>query len=386
MRGSRHHVALLIETSNSYAREVLHGIREWMRRHERWSVRLSEQGRGAEVPRWIETWRGDGIIARVESGAIAEALRATKLPVVDVSAALETPVFPRVATDSRAVTELAAEHLLRRGFRHFGYCGAAQFQWSVRRAEFFQAALARTGYGCDVFDPAGSRGRRRAADSEVAAIARWLETLPKPAGVLACYDLRGQEVLEACRLSGLRVPDEVAVIGVHNDELLCDLCEPPLSSVMPNARRAGQVAAELLARLMAGKAVAAEDRLIAPVGVAARQSTDVVAVPDEKVAAAVRFVRDNLGRNIAVRDVLRAVPVSRTLLERKFKECLGCTPHEHIARARLERAKTLLATTDLSIAEIAERLGMEHPEYLSVAFRRETGMPPGKYRARHRAG
>ena len=192
-------------------------------------------------------------------------------------------------------------------------------------------------------------------------------------------------MLEACQFAGLAVPDAVAVLGVHNDELLCDLCDPPLTSVIPNARRAGYVAAGLLSEMMNRRRVPVEDHLVEPIGVAARQSTDVVAVRDEKVAAAIRFIREHAQANIVVGDVLRALPMSRTLLERKFKESLGCTPHEHIQNTRMERVKTYLATTTLPIAAIADRMGFEHVEYLSVAFRRATGLSPRDYRTRHRS-
>lgn len=383
MRRRRRKVALLVETSNTYARDLLHGMRAWMREHEAWTIRFSEQGRGADSPAWLRDWDGDGIIARVENAAIAAALHSTGLPVIDVSAALPELRFPRVSTDSEAVTRFAVEHLTERGLRHFGYCGDARFLWSQRRAEFFAAQLRSRGHACSIFE--GRAGRTRATvEAEVRAIAAWLGALPKPAGVLACYDIRGQQVLEACQLAGLSVPDDVAVMGVHNDELLCDLCDPPLTSVIPNARRAGYVAASLLARLMSGKRVALETHVVEPLGVAARQSTDLVAVDDPKVSAAVRFIREQTPRPITVRDVLRAVPMARTLLERKFRRYLGCTVHERIERSRLEFVKTLLLETDLSVGAIAERAGFEHPEYMSVAFRRWSGLPPRAFRARHR--
>lgn len=382
----RRQVALIVETSNTYSRDVLHGLRSWMREHEAWAIRLSEQGRGAAVPAWLTGWRGDGIIARVENETIAAALKATRLPVVDVSAALPQPVFPRVVTDSAAVTKLAAEHLTGRGFKRFAYCGDPRFHWSTQRAGYFVTQLRQAGFGCEVFAPAAARAGPGAVEGEVRDIARWLQRLPKPVGVLACYDIRGQQVLEACRFAGLSVPDEVAVMGVHNDDVLCDLCDPPLTSVIPNARRAGYVAAGLLADMMNRKRVPVAVHAIEPIGVAARQSTDVVAVSDPKLSAAVRFIRDRAAANIGVADVLRAVPMARTLLERKFKQLLGCTPHEHIARTRLELVRNLLVTTTLAVGEIAERSGFEHAEYLSVAFRRATGLTPSEFRAQHRDG
>lgn len=382
----RRRVALLVETSNAYGRELLHGVRAWGREQHAWSMRLSEHGRGAGVPPWLEGWRGDGIVARVDDGRIAAALRRTGVPVVDVSAALATPVFPRVVTDSEAATRLAAEHLQARGFRHFGYCGDARFRWSAQRGTFFGRQVRSLGGTISHFEQSASGAGQAGGEAEFTAMVAWLRALPKPAGVLACYDVRGQQVLEACHEAGLAVPDEVAVIGVHNDELLCDLCDPPLSSVIPDARRAGYEAAALLDRLMSGAKVPVATRLIEPVGVAERQSTDVVAVADPRVSSAVRFIRERAVTGIDVSDVLRAVPMSRTLLERKFKQLLGHTPHEHIQRVRLERAKALLATTKLPVAAVAERVGIEHAEYLSVAFRRATGMSPREYRVRHRAG
>jgi LacI family transcriptional regulator len=198
---------------------------------------------------------------------------------------------------------------------------------------------------------------------------------------MACYDIRASQVLEACRRLGVEVPDEVAVIGVHNDELLCDLCDPPLSSVIPNARRAGYEAAALLQRMMNGERVGARNVYIRPIGVATRQSTDVVAVNDRRVSSAVRFVREHACENITVKDVLRAVPVSRSWLERRFKHHFGRTPHDQILRVRMARVRAMLATTDLPLAQIAERTGFEHVEYLSVAFKRVTGLSPSRYRA-----
>jgi LacI family transcriptional regulator len=375
-------VALLIETSNSYARELLQGIRSYLGEHPRWAIHWFEHGRGEAALAWLRHWHGDGIIARVENRRIAAAIRATGLPAVDVSAALTGVEFPRVATDTRATARLAADHLRERGLVHFGYCGDDRFHWSRLRGRHFAEYLAAAGFACGAFG-SSRRTRARGAGDELHELADWVRGLPKPAGILAGYDACGRQVLEACRRAGVAVPDDVAVIGVHNDELLCELCDPPLSSVVPDARRAGYEAAALLARLMAGKAVPVGVRAVEPIGVVTRQSTDVVAVHDPAVAAAVRLIRDRACDGITVADVLRAVPVSRSLLERRFKELLGSTLHEQIVRVRLARVRALLATTDLALPQIAERTGFRHAEYLSVAFKRATGVSPTTYRARH---
>jgi LacI family transcriptional regulator len=305
-------VALLIETSNRYGRDLLYGVRDWMREGERWAIRFTEQGRRAPLPTWLKDWQGDGIIARVDSPQIAAALRRTRLPVVDVSAERFSSEFSRVSIDNGAVARLAAEHLAAKGFLDFAYCGDRRFLWSRQRGVEFRRCLAEQGRRCvDFGEPAGTA--KPGSDAEIRAIARWLKGLPKPVGVFACYDGRALQVLEACQVLGLQVPDQVAVLGVDNDELVCELANPPLSSVQPNARRSGYEAAALLARLMGGeKKAVAPTHQVQPVRVVERQSTDVVAVEDAKVAAAMKFIRQHACEGVDVGDVLRAVPMART--------------------------------------------------------------------------
>jgi len=203
---------------------------------------------------------------------------------------------------------------------------------------------------------------------------------------MACYDLRGQQLLDACRRCAIAVPDEIAVIGVDNDELLCELSDPPLTSLIPNTHRTGYDAAALLDELMSGKRPPAQAHLVPPVGVATRQSTDVVAIEDRSVAMAMRHIREHACDGINVKDVLRAAPQSRRRLESAFRRLFGRTPHEEILRLQLDRAKHLLVATDLPLSEIAERAGFAHVEYLSVVFKKQFGVPPSRYRARNRPG
>ena len=372
----RRKVALLIETSNAYARGLLQGIVSYIREHEPWSFYLMELGRGDDPPAWIARWDGDGIIARIESKAIAKAVLRCGRPVVDVSAGRHIPSIPWVETDDLAIARLAVDHFLERGFRHFAYCGDDRFHWSRWRSDHFNRLLDEVGYSCHTFVPTSRR-----ADRQVAAIAQWLADIPKPVGVFACYDIRGQQVLDACRNESLAVPDEVAVLGVDNDELLCELSSPALSSVIPDSHRSGYEAAALLSRMMQGGPREALELRMAPLGIRLRLSTDVLAVDDPLVVQAVRYIREHACTPIDVKDVLRIVPLSRKVLEARFKRLLSHTVHDEILRVRLDRVKQLLADTDLKLAEIANRAGFEHTEYLSVAFKRETGSTPGNFRA-----
>jgi LacI family transcriptional regulator len=379
-RSRRPDVALLIETSNAYARGILRGIRSYIREHRSWSIYVGEQRRGEPAPHWLKRWHGDGIIARIETAAIAKAVVASRIPAIDVSAARHVPNLLYVETDDAGIARLAADHLLERGFRHFGYCGDPRFNWSMWREEHFHQRITRAGFDCHVYRP--SRNRRGTApwDRERAALGAWIRALPKPAGVMACYDIRGREVLDVCRQLGISVPDEIALIGVDNDELICDLPDPPLSSVIPDTRRTGYEAARLLDLLMAGQSELPLAHLIPPLGIAVRSSTDVLATDDADVSAAVRFIRTHAREGIKVEDVLRAVPLSRRILEARFEKLLGRTPHEEITRVQVERVKELLAETDLRLSVVAHRAGYKHVEYMSVVFKRETGLPPSQYR------
>ena len=341
-------VTLLVETSNAYARELLHGVRAWLREHGPWSIWLAEAGRGAAPPSWLRDWKGDGIIARIETPALARAVAAAKLPTVDVSAARQLPDVPWLETDDRAIARAAADHLRERGFQSFGYYGDARFNWSRWRGEAFAAQVAEHGQAllCSVFVEPTLRRGSSPPDGEA---------------------------------------DEVAVVGVDNDELLCDLADPPLSSVIPDVRRTGYEAAALLARLMRGDKIRGEGRLFAPLGVATRQSTDVVAVEDKNISAAVRYIREHACEGISVADVLKVAPLSRRVLETRFQKLLGRSPHAQILGVKLERVKRLLGETDLSLSAIADRTGFAHVEYLSVAFKRNVGVTASEYRAGKRS-
>ena len=374
----QHRVALLIESSNAYGRGLLHGVVAYVREHRPWSFHFVEQGRGDAPPEWLADWDGDGIIARIENKRIAKAIAASGLPTVDISAARLIPTLPWVETNDEAIAKMVAEHLLERGFRHFGFCGDARFNWSQWRGRHFSEAIRKAGFECAVHQPRETRQVR--VEAQIAGIGAWLRTLPKPVGIMACYDIRAQQVLASCRGQGLAVPDEAAVVGVDNDELLCDLCSPPLSSVLPNHQKAGYEAARLLDRMMSGLKVAPAAHLIEPVRLAIRQSSDVLAVHDADVAKAMHLIRTHACDGIDVSDILKGVPVSRRVLESRFKNLLGITPHQEILRVKLNRVKQLLVDTNLSLLEIARRTGFAHVEYLSVSFKRETGKTPRRYR------
>jgi LacI family transcriptional regulator len=377
-------VALLIETSNDYARGLLHGIVAYMREHRPWSTYLAEHRRGDQPPEWLKSWKGDGIIARIENRKIASAVIATGLPVVDVSAANLVPSVPWVETDDRAIGRAAYEHLVERGFKNLAYCGNSRYNWSKWREDAFAECVRASGREVRTFDVNEDSSDEPDWSHQLKRLAQWIRHLPRPVGIMACFDLVGRQVLEACRQAEIPVPDEVAVVGVDNDELICELAYPPMSSVAPDTHRTGYMAARILDDLMSGKKNVSRDNRIEPIGVIVRESSDVLAIEDGDVTAAVRFIREHACSGIDVGDVMQHVSLSRRVLEARFKKLIGRTPHEEIDRVQLNRVKELLRETDLPLTEIARRSGYEHVEYLSVVFKKKFGVPPSEFRAKSR--
>ncbi|GAB5562441.1 MAG: DNA-binding transcriptional regulator [Synoicihabitans sp.] len=370
-------VALIVETSNAYARNLLQGIVHYGREHAPWSLFLVEQSRGQSAPEWVANWQGDGIIARIENQQVADAVLASGLPAVDLSAGRFAPSLPFIETDDQQIARLAFDHLAERGFTHFAFCGDERFNWSRERGKAFKK-LVRGRRG--VMHPLPADLQDEDVSRQISLLEKWVTALPKPIGVFACYDIRGQQLLDACRNCSIAVPEEVAVIGVDDDDLLCQLAYPPLSSVQPNARLTGYEAAALLAEMMDGESREGVEKRIPPIDVTARQSTDILAIDDGLVVRAMRYIREHACDPITVRDLLGVVSVSRRILEQRFERAVGHSPHAEIVATRINRVKQLLLETDLSLETIAARTGFEHPEYLTVMFKREVGEPPGRFR------
>jgi LacI family transcriptional regulator len=378
-------VAVVIEASNAYARGLLAGIHRHVREHEPWTVFLPEHGRGKPPLESLAKWVGDGVIARIETKATAEAIeklrRQLGIPVIDVSAARLVADLPYVETDDAMIATVAADHFFERDFRHFAFLGDDRFRWSDNRCRAFVEVVTAKGHDVDVFS---HRRRKTPPADDDEAVEAWLARLPKPVALLACYDIRGRQAIDACRRAGIAVPDEVAVLGVDDDEVLCGLASPPLSSVMPDAIGAGRLAAELLDQLMRGGQLKRSEWLLPPLGIIARQSTDVLAIDDPLVVAAIRQIRAHACDGIKVTDVARALKTTRRVLENRFTKRVGHTPHEEIARVQFRRVEQLLLETELSLAGVAARAGFKHTEYMTVAFTKRHGMPPSRWRQERR--
>jgi LacI family transcriptional regulator len=377
-------VILWIETSGIYGRAMLAGVAKYSRLHGPWSfyrkppVYINHSSQKDAIKR-IKQFDPDGIIVRQTEEI--EPLFELDLPII-ISPWNKELVkrYPYIIGNCPEITKMAAEHLIDRGFINFAYCGFEGLPFSKRRAEGFTHYLESLGFHPHIYE-SPHRKQARFWVREKPYLTNWLKSLPKPIGVMACNDDRGQDVLEACADASIQVPDAVAVIAVGNDPTICEFSNPPLSSVVTDGERAGYEAAAMLDRLMSGKEEMNNQRiLVQPKYVVTRHSTDVLAIEDRYLANALRFIRQNAKSYIQVSDVVEAVFLSRRMLEKKFRQTLGHSIHKEICRKRIEQIKMILIETDKPVYEIAAILGFGTADSISRFFTRETGVSPLAFR------
>jgi LacI family transcriptional regulator len=375
------HVALIIESQVVPRRNMLTGVARYIQEHEPWSIYLKPFGVEKSLERWLSDWRGDGIIAAVNDPN-SYVVTGRGIPVVDVVGVLRREDVPLVRTNDRSVGRLGAEHLLERGFRHFGFIEYADLEWSINRRIGFKQSCEERGCTVDVHVlplPAGEGGPRE-YEIQQAGLADWLRRLPKPVGVMATNDLTGQRILEVCLRLGIEVPDQVAVVGADNDEPMCRIAMPALSSVIINDHMRGYEAASLLDKLMKREPTPKETVFVEPAGVVGRASTDIMAIDDDVVVTAMRFLREHACDGIGVDQIVREVPVSRSVLERRFRKVVGRSMNQELVRVRINRAVELLTETSLELKVIASRAGFGTQAYMNAVFQAKVGRTPGSFR------
>jgi LacI family transcriptional regulator len=385
-------VILLIESSRAYGRGCLQGIAAYVRLRGPWSCIHLERGLAEGVPAWMERLPADGVIARIENAALVKFLQHRRLPTVDLRGRFNIPGFATFDSDHGAIVRLAVDHFLGRGFRHIAFCGFAGLDFSDRRRDALILRLAKHQLVpliyevTDISHGASTVTLESAGSRHLKELATWLKRLPKPVGILACNDNRGRQVLDACAAAGLAVPEQVAVVGVDNDEVLCDLADPPLSSIQPDAVRIGFEGAAALDRMIrSGKPAPRRVRSISPRQLVVRRSSDVLAVDDPVVSAALKIIHREACAGLNVEKLLDQMTISRATLERRFERFLGRSPKDEILRLRLSRVSELLSDSEDTLAQIADATGFCSVAHLSVAFKHATSLSPGEFRRRHQS-
>lgn len=365
----------MIDALNGYGHKILDGISRYARQKSGWRIAFFDR-ESADLARLVKTWKGDAIICTAIDSRFTEAAKDQTIPVVNVTGRVKSPDMIHVIGDSYAAGKMAAQYLLGRGFQNFAMADrkdTAPFS-DGRRSGFIETVQAAG------FKPA----HFVVCTKEEAKLDRWLQKLPRPFAIAATGDRQASMVIEACWRLGIRVPEEVAVLGIGNYEQLCELSSPTLSSVDLDMERRGYEAAKLLDGILKGAKPPRAPVLIPPAHVVERQSTDTYAFDDLNVVAALQFIRENAARTIHVTDVVEATTISRRSLESRFQKLIGRTLHEEIWQAHFDLATRLLTSSDLPLQEIAERSGFRTASALVNLFRQRFEMTPREYRIANR--
>lgn len=376
-------VILLLQATRGFDRGVLSGITRYASLHGPWSFYREQHAyylpRRKTTVEELKAWKPHGAVCPISR---LDLVRPLGVPIVGLDINdYEGPV-PGIVTDDVNLGRMAANHLLRLGLERFAYCGLESMRWSTDRLRGFRETIEAAGYAVETYS--SPRRQRLTWVREEPAVRAWLRSLPKPVGLFCPNDDRSAYVLETCQAIGYGVPEDISVIGVDDDPYICELANPTLTSVATGADRAGYELAAVLDELMKGTAKAHGQRVVAPAaGVTTRQSTDTLTVRDEEVRKALQFIRENAGRPIQVRDVVRATSLSHRALNERFQREFGSSILSHVTVARAAFISRLLRETQLPIHRVAEIVGFPSSQHFARYFRRCVGMTPKAYRQKH---
>ncbi len=377
----------MLDSSRAADRGIIRGVLEYAHLRGNWSFyRYSPLFRSPPFSKG----HSDSIIDRLKKldadGIIGYLPAESNFPQAVINAKFPTIVIPIIKPmdglinilQDESVGTVGAEHFLERGFVHYAFCGARDY-WSEVRRDSFVRIISQAGFSVDVY--AGT-SESNSHDTELERLGQWLKRLHKPVAVMASNDERSAELVEACQAKGLAIPDQVAILGVDNDEMICQLSSPPLSSIQLNSEKVGYAAAEAMDRLIAGRLLHLDKISFRAAGVVTRQSTDILAIEDTEVVTAVRFIRSNARRDIHVSDVLTNSTLSLRALQQRFRNTLGRGINQEIRRTRIQQFAETLLRTNHTVQKIAYDLAFEDINHISRLFRREMGMTPLEFRAR----
>ena len=373
-------IFLGIEKSREYGRGLLRGISKYARIHGPWML-LTKYDFYHSGSHFTKLKKGsiEGAIIREAPAREMKRILDWDIPIV-VSCHISTNlIWPQILTDCEMIGRMGATHFLNSGFRRFAFCAAGESFWSERRSKSFVQTVAEAGFEAHVYQfPAAKKNQLHG--NEQRRLAQWIATLPKPIAIMACTDDRAMDLIEACEISGVRIPEDVAVLGVDNDQLVCDMTSVTISSIALNVEQAGYEAAELLDQRIKGKASERRQIVVRPTHIQQRRSTDILAIEDPAVAKAVRFIHTHANRPLQVSEVARYVGLSERNLFNRFQQALGKSAYAEISRVRIAKITWMLETTHLSIKEISNIMGMPDEKHLSRYFQGEKKMSPGAWR------
>ncbi|HEY8936914.1 MAG TPA: DNA-binding transcriptional regulator [Cyclobacteriaceae bacterium] len=380
-------VILLTDFSEEYFKNLLRGITKYSKEHGPWIFcqmpSFYRETKGIEgILNWAKEWGANGIIGQFYNDSNVSKIMKAGIPVIAQDFKERFTDIPNISGDYVAAGKMGAEYFLRKGFKHFAFYGFKDIVWSRERGEGFENTLKQEGHEVHYFEHKKSRSRELWY-YKPSSLSKWLKSLPKPIAIMTCDDNQGQHITQACRHSGIRIPEEVAVLGVDNDETICNLSDPPLSSISLDAEKGGYEAARLLHQMMKSKKKTYYDILVKPTQVITRHSTDIYATNDNHISSTLRYIHQNIDSNLKVEQILKQVPLSRRSLEKRFQEITGYPVYKYIYNLRIEKFAQRLLETDKTVFEIAIEIGLDDGKNISRSFKKVKGCTPQEYRQKY---
>lgn len=381
-------IILFTDLGEEYGKSLLKGVTRYSHEFGPWAFcrmpSYYRETKGIEgILDWAKEWKANGIMGQFYNDSDPKRLLDAGIAVVAQDFKEPHSTVPNITGDYFKTGQIGAEYFLRKGYEHFAFYGFKDIVWSRERGQGFEQRLAQAGHAVHYFEHTRRSKSRELWYYKPSALSKWLKSLPKPIALMTCDDNQGMHITEACRLTKIRIPEEVAVLGVDNDEMLCNLSDPPLSSIGLDTVKGGYEAARLLDRMIQTKNKEYYDIVVKPTQVVTRNSTDIYATKDEYIGMALKFVHNNMDKNLKVENVLEQVPLSRRSLEKRFQKVTGYPVYEYIFNLRIEKFTNKLLETDLTIFEIAVDLGLNDSKNIARQFRQVKGCTPVEYRKKY---
>jgi LacI family transcriptional regulator len=377
-------IILLTDFAEEYSKNLLRGITKYSKEYGPWVFcRMPTSYRetmGIDgILSWAKEWGANGIVGQFYNDSDVGKISKGGIPVIAVDFKERFTEVPNISGAYFDAGKMGAEYFLKKGFKHFAFYGFKNIVWSRERADGFEETLKLMGHEVHYFEHKKSRSRELWY-YKPSSLSKWLKSLPKPVAIMACDDNQGEHITQACRHSGIRIPEEVAVLGVDNDEMICNLSDPPLSSISLDTEKGGYDAAHLLHQMMKGKTKNFQDVLVKPMQVVTRHSTDIYATHDDYIATTLRYIHQNIDTNLKVDQILKQVPLSRRSLEKRFQLITGFPVYKYIYNLRVEKFAQRLLDTDKTVFEIALDTGLDDAKNISRTFKKIKGCTPQEYR------
>lgn len=380
-------IILLSDFAEEYGKNLLRGIARYSKDHGPWTFcRMPAYYRDTigidGILAWAREWKADGIIGQFYNNDEVRRFKKANIPLIAQDYKERLRDVPNITGAYKEAGRMAAEYFMKKGFKNFAFYGFKNIVWSRERAEGFKERLKEAGYDVHLYERMDSR----ATDLwhyKPSTLTRWLKSLPKPVALMTCDDNLGNHITEASRQIKIKIPDEIAVLGVDNDEMLCDLSDPPLSSIDLDTEKCGYEAARLMHKMIDQGCGKFDDIVVQPTQVVSRMSTDIFASADKYIVEALRYIHENLDKNLKVNQVLKEVPMSRRSLEKRFVMTTGYPVYEYIYNKRIEKFTQKLLETDMTIFEIALDLGLSDSKNIARQFKQVKGLTPVAYRKKY---